>query len=37
MKDINENQEVELEYATKLFKQKILPGPGHYLFFYLFY
>ena len=29
MEDINDNQEVEFEYATKLFNQKILPGPEH--------
>ena len=29
MEDINDNQYIELEYATKLFNQKILPGPGH--------
>ena len=28
MEDINDNQYIELEYATKLFNQKILPGPG---------
>jgi len=30
MEDINDNQDVELEYAIKFFNQKILPGPGHW-------
>ena len=29
MEDINDNRYIELEYATKLFNQKILPGRGH--------
>ena len=28
MEGSNENQDIEFEYATKLFNQKILPGPG---------
>ena len=29
MEDININKDIEFEYATKLFNQKILPGPGY--------
>jgi hypothetical protein len=29
MEGMNENQDLEFEYSTKLYKQNMLPGLGH--------